>query len=105
MARTNANRLLVEQPGAVQLTVRLQPRANQTEVRGVRAGELVVAVSAPPAEGAANAALVKHLAQRLHIARSRIKIVRGSKSRSKVLCISGLDGARVEASLRLSREG
>ena len=36
----------------------------------MRAGELVVAVAAPPADGAAIAALVKYLAQRLAIAKS-----------------------------------
>ena len=68
---------LVEQHGAVRLAVRVQPRAKRTEVRGMRAGELVVAVTAPPAGGAANAALINYLAQRLAVAKSRIELVRG----------------------------
>ena len=102
MALVTNKRPLVEQGGAVRLTVRVQPRAKRTEVRGVRAGELVVAVTAPPAGGAANAALVKYLAQRLAVAKSRIELVRGSKGRSKLLYIRGLTGAGLAARLGIA---
>ena len=93
---------LVEQHGAVRIAVRVQLRAKRTEVRGMRAGELVVAVTAPPADGAANAALVNYLAQRLTVAKSRIELVRGGKGRSKVLSIRGLTGAGVAARLGIA---
>ncbi len=93
---------LVELHGAVRLAVRVQPRAKRTEVRGMRAGELVVAVTAPPADGAANAALVKCLAQRLAIAKSRIELVRGTRGRSKLLCIRGLTSACLAARLGIA---
>lgn len=93
---------LVEQHGAVRLAVRVQPRAKRTEVRGMRAGELVVALAAPPADGAANAALVKYLAQRLAIAKSRIELVRGDKGRSKILFIRGMTGAGLAARLGIA---
>ena len=102
MASASAERPLVEQDGSVRHAVRVQPRAKRTEVRGVRAGELVVAVTAPPVAGAANAALVKYLAQRLAVAKSRIELVRGSKGRSKILYIHGLTSARLAARLGLS---
>ncbi len=102
MAYATTKQPLVEQRGAVRLAVRVQPRAKRTEVRGVRAGELIVAVTAPPADGAANAALVKYLAQRLAVAKSRIELVRGSKGRSKILYIRGLTGARLAARLGIS---
>ena len=102
MASATTKRPLVSQRGGVRLAVRVQPRAKRTEVRGVRTGELVVAVTAPPADGAANAALVKYLAQRLAIAKSRIELVRGSKGRSKILYIRGLTGACLAARLSIS---
>ena len=98
MASTTTGQPLVEQRGAV----RVQPRAKRTEVRGVRAGELVVAVTAPPADGAANAALVRYLTQRLAVAKSRIELVRGSKGRSKILYIRGLIGACLAARLGIA---
>ena len=102
MASATAERPLVEQHGAVRIAVRVQPRAKRTEVRGVRDGELVVAVTAPPADGAANAALVKYLTQRLAVAKSRIELVRGSKGRSKILYIRGLTGAGLAARLGIA---
>ena len=102
MASASAERPLVEQDGSVRHAVRVQPRAKRTEVRGVRAGELVVAVTAPPVAGAANAALVKYLAQRLAVAKSRIELVRGSKGRTEILYIHGLTSARLAARLGLS---
>lgn len=57
-------------------------------------------VSAPPVGGQANAALVKLLAQRLRVPKSRISVIRGQTAREKVVRVEGL--AADDAHTRLS---
>lgn len=71
----------------VEVSVRVTPRAKQNRVRMVDAREIRVDVTAPPAEGEANQAVIELLAKSLGIAKSRIEIVRGASSRQKELQI------------------
>jgi len=74
----------------MRLAVRLTPGASRDEVAGRTAdGVFRVKVQAPPVEGAANRRLVRFLAERLGVAKSRIRIVSGGSSRGKVLEIEG----------------
>jgi uncharacterized protein (TIGR00251 family) len=84
-----------------QLEVRLQPRAGRDQIVGERDGRLLVRVTAPPVEGRANEALCRLLAKRLGVARGRVTVVRGERSRDKSVRIEGIspDEAR-EALLR-----
>ena len=69
--------------------VRLTPRAGGDHVDGVVEGELRARVTAP-AEGAANNALVRLLAEELGIARRDVRIVAGASSRRKLVVVDGL---------------
>jgi len=84
------------------LRVRLQPRGGANAVDGVRDGEVRARVTAPPAGGAANDALVRLLAKALGVARGRVSIVRGLASRTKLVRIDGL--AEEEVLARLGRQ-
>ena len=53
-------------------------------------GQLKARLTAPPVDGAANGALVALLAERLHIPKRAIQIVRGATSRQKTVEIDGL---------------
>ena len=53
-------------------------------------GELLVKVRAAPAGGAANAAVVRVVADALDVAPSRLQLVRGATSRTKVLAVHDL---------------
>jgi hypothetical protein len=48
-------------------------------------GAIAVRVTAPPAEGAANKAVLTVLSDALSLPRSRIEIVRGASSRQKLV--------------------
>ena len=72
------------------IEVRLQPRASRAGVVGWRAGRLLIRVTAPPVDDAANVALCRLLAKRAGLARSAVRIVRGARSRDKVVELSGL---------------
>ena len=80
----------------VRVSVRVKPRASKNRVVGVKQGALEVAVTAPPVDGLANAALVEFLAELVDRPRSSVRVVSGETARTKILNFAGLD----EASLR-----
>ena len=62
-------------------------------------GCIKIRLAAPPVDGAANAALIEFVAERLGIARSRVRIVSGQSARRKRLEIDGMTLAEVTAAL------
>jgi uncharacterized protein (TIGR00251 family) len=82
--------------------VRLQPRARTDAILGERGGVLVVRVSAPPAEGRANAALCRLIAKRARVGVRRVSIVRGAGARDKIVRIEGVSREQATAALRSS---
>lgn len=63
------------------------PRARRDEVGGTRAGRLLVRTTAPPADGAANKAVVGLIAAHRGVPRRRVRIVSGLRSRDKTVRI------------------
>jgi uncharacterized protein (TIGR00251 family) len=82
-----------------QIEVRLRPRGHRDELEGVRDGVLQVRVTAAPVDGKANRALCKLIAKRLGVAPSRVKVVRGERSRVKLVRVEGVDSAELRAAL------
>lgn len=79
----------------ISLLVRVRPRASRAGIAGARDGALVVRVTAPPAEGAANDAVVRLLSKALHVPASAIRIASGHASRDKRLEIRGVDASQI----------
>jgi hypothetical protein len=75
------------------LRVRVQPRASRDALSGEREGALVVRLTAPPVEGAANEALARFLGKALGVAPSAVRVVSGLTGRNKVVRVAGLDPA------------
>ena len=90
------------QPQAT-LSVRVQPRASRNEVAGLVGETLKIRLTAPPVEGEANDACLAFLAKLLDLAPSRLAIIQGTRSRTKVIRITGLTQDEVHA--RLSHKG
>ncbi len=82
---------------AARLSVRVQPRARRDEIVGWRGDALVVRVQAPALEGRANDRLRRVLADRLDVPPSAVRIVRGERSRDKVVEVDGADPAAIAA--------
>jgi uncharacterized protein (TIGR00251 family) len=57
-------------------------------------------LAAPPVDGAANAALIEFVAERLGLAKSRVRIVSGQTSRRKVVEVDGVGAEQLAAALR-----
>lgn len=76
--------------GGVRFPVRVQPRASRSEVAGLHDRALKLRLTAPPVEGAANAACVDLLAGVLGVPRGQVRIVAGQQGRDKVVEVAGL---------------
>ncbi len=85
----------------IRLKVRARPHSRTEAVLGVRAGELTVAVSAPPEKGKANAAVARVLARALGVPRDSVALKSGGSSPHKVFevpleaaaALKGLEGS------------
>ncbi|HJV34306.1 DUF167 domain-containing protein [Geomonas sp.] len=84
---------VTETPEGVVFTVHVQPRASRCEVCGPKEGELRLRLTSPPVEDAANKQCVELIAKTLGIAKSRVVIKSGAKSRHKVVRVEGVDGS------------
>jgi len=86
----------------VDVDVRVQPRARRNELLGVRDGRLLVGVTAPPVDGKANDAVRKLLAKAAGVPPTSVAVVRGERSRDKVVRFEGVaDEAELRARLGL----
>ena len=86
-----------------QISIRVTPRSPKPGIGGWRVGvdgreELEVRVAEAPADGAANAAVVKLLAKGLGVSRSKVEIVGGHASRHKRVMVP-LDAEEVRRRL------
>lgn len=83
------------------LSVRVQPRARADEIVGERGGVLLVRVTAPPEGGRANDAVRRLIARRLRVGVTRVEVVRGGRSRDKVVRVAGVPQAQAQRVLGL----
>jgi len=72
------------------VTVHVQPRASKNAVGETdAAGRLRVAVTAAPADGQANDAVIALLADHFRVPRSAITLERGKTARTKIFALRG----------------
>lgn len=81
---------------ACTLELKTIPNAPRDELAGWLGDALKVKVHAPALEGRANDALLEFLADKLGVHRRDVTLVRGDKSRHKVVRIAGLTLAEVK---------
>jgi uncharacterized protein len=84
---------------SARIEVRLRPRGRADELLGYEGGVLQARVTAPPVDGKANRALCRMVAKRLGVAQSQVTVIRGEKSRHKLLLVEGIDEAAAKAEL------
>lgn len=91
----------------MRITIRVIPRSGknvlaweESNERGEdQPGQLKARLTAPPVDGAANEALVALLADRLHIPKRSIHIIRGATSRLKTVEIDNLTADELRSRL------
>ncbi len=79
-----------EKKGAVCFFVSVAPRSSKCSIVGEHDGSLKVSLKAPPVEGRANGECVALLAKALGVARSRVVIVSGARTKKKRIQVDGL---------------
>jgi uncharacterized protein (TIGR00251 family) len=84
------------------LELKIIPNAPRNEVVGWLGTALKVKIHAPALEGRANDALLDFLAALLGVPRRDVSLLRGDKSRQKIVRIEGLDAVALRH--RLDRE-
>ena len=88
---------------ALLVDIQVVPRASRAAVGSVVGDRLRVAVTAPPVDGAANAAVIEALASAFGVRRAAVSIVRGETGRRKTVRIEGGSAATLEALRRGDR--
>ena len=69
----------------MKLLVHVKPRSKKPGVERLQPEEWIVRVSQPALEGRANEAVLAAVADELGISKSRVRLVRGERSRQKLL--------------------
>jgi len=78
------------------IDVLVQPRASRAKIGPRHDGRIKIAVTAPPVDGEANAAVIELLAKSLGVAKSAIEVIAGTSSRRKTLRIAGVTADQIE---------
>lgn len=86
-------------PDALTLDILVVPRASRVSVGPMVGDRLRVAVTAPPVDGEANAAVIDALAAAFRVRRAAVAIIRGERGRRKTVQIAGANRAALEALL------
>lgn len=85
-------------PGALVLELHVQPGASRTQVAGPHGDALKIRLAARPVDGAANAELVRFLAEAFGVPRRDVILESGETSRRKrVRVVGASDPARLWA--------
>ena len=72
------------------IELRVQPRARRNALVPAANGGWKLYLTAPPVEGRGNEALIGFFAKRLGIARTRVRLHSGEKSRQKIVILDGI---------------
>jgi len=81
----------------LRIEVRVTPRGGRDSIDGVRDGKLLVRVAAAPADGAANEAVLRLVAQAAGVPRRAARLIAGATGRHKLVAVEGADRAAMIA--------
>ncbi len=69
----------------MKISVKVKPGSKKEGVTKVDDSHWIVSVKEPPVEGKANEAIIRLLSDYLHIPKSHIQILKGGRSKNKVI--------------------
>jgi uncharacterized protein (TIGR00251 family) len=89
-----------ERNGSICIDVRVIPRSSKNEIVGVYDGALKVKLRAAPVEGAANAELLKLIADEMDLGRASVELVSGRAGKKKRIRLRGIGRSQLEDILK-----
>ncbi len=81
--------IVKETATGITLSIHALPDSSRSEIVGVHDGKLKVKIAAKSIDGKANKALVTFLATYFSVSKSAVTLIRGERSRDKVIAITG----------------
>jgi uncharacterized protein (TIGR00251 family) len=88
-----------EDEHGITFDVLVQPRASRARLGPVHGDRVKLAVTAPPVDGEANAAVIELVARALSVPRASVTITAGASSRRKSVRVVGIRRARLDEAL------
>ncbi|GBE06779.1 MAG TPA: YggU family protein [Nitrospirae bacterium] len=76
------------------INIKVAPRSSRPGIAGPYKDGLKVKLSSPPVEGRANKELIAILAKEFRIPKKNVEIIRGKRSKNKVVRLTGVTGNR-----------
>jgi uncharacterized protein (TIGR00251 family) len=73
------------------------PCSSKSEIVGIQDDAMKIRIAAPPREGQANAECIGFLSGILGVKKTQVTIIRGHKSKSKTVAVTGLKSKDIEA--------
>jgi len=74
--------------GKILINLHVLPNAKKTEILGIYNNKLKIKISSPAIEGKANKEVIKFFSKYFKISKSSIKIIKGEKSKEKIIEIN-----------------
>ncbi|MBU0961315.1 MAG: YggU family protein [Proteobacteria bacterium] len=87
--------LATQKDGRVLLHLYVLPRSSRNGLRGIHENSVKLAITAPPVDGRANAAVISFLTSFLGLKKKDIEIKYGLHSRNKGVLIDVMDGEEI----------
>jgi hypothetical protein len=72
------------------INIKVRPRSKKNAITGWHNDRLKIDVAAPPVDGKGNEELIRFLAERAGISRSRVRITMGGASHNKTIEFAGI---------------
>ena len=88
-----------EDEHGISFDVIVQPRASRARLGPVHGDRIKLAVTSPPVDGEANAAVIDLVARSLAVPRAAVSITAGAASRRKTVRVAGVRRARLDEAL------
>lgn len=92
--------LIRETKNGLAFDIHVNPHASRAAIAGIADGVLKVKVTAPPVEGAANAACIGLISKELHLRKSQMTIAAGAHGRKKTILVGDISRADLEQRIR-----
>jgi uncharacterized protein (TIGR00251 family) len=93
-----------EHEGGVEVRIRVAPRSSRRGCSGYAGERVKFNLHSAPVEDAANHELVELLAKELKVTRGSVRILKGGKSRDKIVRIDDVNKADLEAAFPVIAE-